>query len=278
MPELPEVETMRRNVLPIVGKKIAEASRTSCTKKPISIEPRIDRLNKRVVGKKVIRVDRLGKRVVIVTESEDRLIIEPRMTGIVLIGQPPNTEHLRFQIKFHRSAGTRLLFWDRRGLGTVRLLSAKQFDDWMESGKLGPDAIAITVDEMRQRADKSRREIKVALLDQKLVAGVGNLYASEILFSAGIDPRTRCDRLSKKQWTKIHSEMLRILNEAILYEGSTLSDGTYQQSINEPGGYQNHHQVYDKADSPCPVCAKPIRRIVQAQRSTFYCQKCQKKS
>lgn len=277
MPELPEVETMRRNVLPIVGKKVSEAARTHCTKKPISIEPRIDRLNKRIVGRKVTQVDRLGKRVVVVFDSEDRLIFEPRMTGIVLIGQPPNTEHLRFQMKFRNSAKTQLLFWDRRGLGTVQLLNAKQYLQLTTGGKLGPDAIVITVDQLQQRAKQSKREIKVALLDQKLVAGVGNLYASEILFAAGVDPRTRCDRLSRKQWVRIHYDMLRILNEAIRYEGSTLSDGTYQKAINEPGGYQNHHLVYDKADSPCPTCAKPIRRIVQAQRSTFFCRSCQKK-
>ena len=264
MPELPEVETMRRNVLPIVGKVIAETKRTPCEKRPISIHPRIDHLNNRIAGKKITRVDRLGKRVVIVTAADDRIVFEPRMTGIVLLGEPPNTDHLRFEMKFKRSRSTRLLFWDRRGLGKIALYSSEQYRQMIESGKLGPDALEVSVEELRSRGKDSRREIKVALLDQKLIAGVGNLYASEILYSAKVDPRTRCDRLNKQQWTRIHSNMIRILEDAIKYEGSTLSDGTYVQSINDPGGYQNQHRVYDKAQTPCPACAKPIRRIVQA--------------
>ena len=278
MPELPEVETMRRGVMKIAGATITKAARTACRKKPIAISPRIDAFNKRVAGKKIQSVDRLGKRVVVRLETDDRIIFEPRMTGIVLIGQPPNEEHLRFELQLGQSPIERLLFWDRRGLGKVTLLSDKQYREKTEGGSIGPDAIAITAEDLRLRGKASRREIKVALLDQKWIAGVGNLYASEILHMAGVNPRARCDRLSVKQWHSIHHCMLDILNTAIKYEGSTLSDGTYQKAINDPGSYQNQHRVYDREDKKCPSCRKQaILRIVQAQRSTFYCPKCQKK-
>jgi formamidopyrimidine-DNA glycosylase len=277
MPELPEVETMRRGVESITGAKIVKAARTPCKKKPIDILPRIDVLNRRVAGKTIDSVDRLGKRVVLRLSGDDRIILEPRMTGIVRTGQPPNTEHLRFELQLANCDCERLLFWDRRGLGKVTWLSADQFQRKLDDGMLGPDAIEVSAEAFRKRGKDSKRAIKVALLDQKFIAGVGNLYASEILHVAGIDPRKRCHRLTKKHWNLIHQCMIEILQTAIKYEGSTLSDGTYQKAINDPGGYQNHHRVYDREGKLCSSCHKqPIRRIVQAQRSTFFCSACQK--
>jgi formamidopyrimidine-DNA glycosylase len=125
----------------------------------------------------------------------------------------------------------------------------------------------------------SRREIKVALLDQRALAGVGNLYASEILHLAGVHPQRQCDMLQRAQWQRIHAALVEVLELAIRYEGSTLGDGTYRNALNEAGGYQNHHRVYDRAGEPCPTCHREaIERIVQAQRSTFFCPRCQRRS
>src|SRR4029077_20463859 len=143
----------------------------------------------------------------------------------------------------------------------------------------GPDALALSADELRQRLDRSRRAIKVALLDQRAVAGIGNLYASEILHLAGIHPAKRCDLLTPAQWAEIRARMLEVLELAIRHEGSTLSDGTYRNALNQSGGYQNHHRVYDRAGESCTSCGNAaIVRIVQAQRATFFCPACQKKS
>jgi formamidopyrimidine-DNA glycosylase len=110
------------------------------------------------------------------------------------------------------------------------------------------------------------------------VAGIGNLYASEILHLAQIHPSKRCDLLSAEQWDAIHGRMLEVLHEAIRHEGSTLSDGTYRNALNQSGGYQNQHRVYDRAGEPCRQCrSAAIVRIVQAQRATFYCPVCQSK-
>lgn len=278
MPELPEVETMRRGLKAVQGATIRHATRTPCSCKPISIKPRIDVLNRRLTGKKISSVDRLGKRIVLRLETGDRLIFEPRMTGIVLTGEPPTQQHLRFELKLSNSAVSRLRFWDRRGLGTVELLNPSQYEARLDRGLLGPDACQVSPDELRRRARKSRRAIKVALLDQQLIAGIGNLYASEILHVAGVDPRARCDRLTIGQWNRIHAAMQSVLITAINCEGSTLSDGTYQKALNDPGGYQNHHRVYDRENKMCRTCRKAeIRRFVQAQRSTFFCPKCQTK-
>jgi formamidopyrimidine-DNA glycosylase len=108
------------------------------------------------------------------------------------------------------------------------------------------------------------------------VAGIGNLYASETLHLAGIHPATPCHRLRGVQWSALHAAIGNVLLDAIAHEGSTLSDGTYRNALNQSGGYQNHHRVYDREGDACPRCRTgSIRRIVQAQRSTFFCSQCQ---
>jgi len=277
MPELPEVETMRRGILPIVGSRIESVVCPPCERKPILLSPAIKPFDRRLRGKQVVAIDRRGKRVIVEIEDEQAIVIEPRMTGLVLLSDPPTREHLRLRITLSGNSQQQLLFWDRRGLGTVRLLTKKEIESQIEA-KLGTDALEITSNELRDRLGKSQRAIKVALLDQSAIAGVGNLYAAELLFRAGIDPRTRCDRLSGPQWKRLVAEMQDVLQEAIHYEGSTLSDGTYRNAINGEGGYQAHHLVYDKAEKPCPRCEQgTIVRIVQAQRSTFFCPVCQRK-
>ena len=286
MPELPEVETMCRGIAPVVGQRVIKVERPLCRRRPIAIEPRIDRFQRRAEGKTIAGVERAGKRVVIWLSDNPRqakqnrgheaIVIEPRMTGLVLLADPPTRQHLRFRLRLtgpHRE----LLFWDRRGLGSVRLVSAPEFEALLgaESKTLGPDALAVSPQQLRERLQASKRPIKVALLDQRAIAGIGNLYASEMLHAAGIHPAARCNRLRHQQWNLLHTAMRVILNSAIQHEGSTLSDGTYRNALNQSGGYQNHHRVYDRAGRPCPTCGHEVQRIVQAQRSTFFCPTCQ---
>ena len=278
MPELPEVETMRRGILGIVGATIVKAERTPCSKRPIVIKPRIDHLSKRIQGKTIASVDRLGKRVVIRLDSDDRLIFEPRMTGLVLIADPPTQEHLRFSLQLKKCPIKHVLFWDRRGLGNVTLLSPSEYETKLTDGKLGPDALAISSTDFPKRFQGTQREIKVAMLDQKIVLGIGNLYAAEILHLAGVHPQTRCDQITTKRWQLIYQRMIEVFELAIEYEGSTLSDGTYRNAINGEGSYQNEHRVYDREGQVCPRCKDAkVLRIVQAQRATFFCKRCQTK-
>jgi formamidopyrimidine-DNA glycosylase len=285
MPELPEVETMRRGVLGIVGSRIRGVERVACRRRRIAIAPRIDRFRRRAVGQTIVAVERAGKRVVVRLDSDDAIVLEPRMTGLVLVAEPPTREHLRFRCRLAANghgkgrAPRELLYWDRRGLGSVRLFSGTEFAAAFGPDKLGPDALQMTSVLFRERLGCSRRAIKVALLDQRAVAGIGNLYASEILHSARVHPGCRCDRLTRSQWQGIADATHAILNAAIRYEGSTLGDGTYRNALNEVGGYQNHHQVYDRAGDTCPRCggSAKIRRIIQSQRSTFFCAKCQRR-
>ena len=279
MPELPEVETMRRGILSAVGSRVVDVSKVRCTRKPIAVTPSPAQFRRRLRGAQITQLARAGKRVVIWLDTDDAIVIEPRMTGLVLVAEAPTQEHLRWRLQLSGGPLTEILYWDRRGLGNVRLFSRKEFDARFGLDRLGPDALLITVEEYRERLGKSRREIKPALLDQRAVAGIGNLYASEILHVAGIHPQRSCVAMTARQWQALTAATHAVLEAAVRYEGSTLGDGTYRNALNKKGGYQNEHRVYARAGQLCPSCCKDkVARIVQAQRSTFFCGKCQKRN
>jgi formamidopyrimidine-DNA glycosylase len=267
---------MRRGILSIVGSRVSSVAVEPCPRKPILLTPKIAVFAKRTKHRRVTAVDRLGKRVVVRLDSGESIVFEPRMTGLVLVADPPSVEHLRFRLDLSGGPIESVWYWDRRGLGSVRLLSEDELAT-IAGGKLGIDALAITAEQLREVLSPSKRAIKVALLDQRALAGVGNLYASEILHRAKVHPETQCDQLKPAQWKLIHTFLGEVLQDAILHEGSTLSDGTYRNALNQSGGYQNAHRVYDRAGDACLSCRRgKVVRIVQAQRSTFYCAVCQR--
>jgi formamidopyrimidine-DNA glycosylase len=281
MPELPEVETMLRGISPIVGSRIIDVVRPRSRLQSINVVPRLDAFRRRIKNCAILAAGRLGKRIVLELDSNDRLVLEPRMSGLILLRHPPNETHLR--LVFHLEGGRvdRFLFWDQRGLGVARLLSPREYAEQLGPDRIGPDALSIPADVLRERFAASRRPVKVALMDQQLLAGVGNLYASEILHRCGIHPARSCRQLRPKDWQAIHAAMQDVLREAIRHQGSTLRDGTYRiarNDISEPGNFQIRHRVYQRHGESCLQCGKAeIVRIVQAQRSTFFCPKCQRK-
>ena len=288
MPELPEVETMVRGIRPYVeGRTLHTVRVPPCECKPLLIEPSPKIIARRVSGASVDRVWRRAKRVVLTLSTGDAFAIEPRMTGLMLVDEAPDAGHMRLEWVFEQTSSKRkrksdevnsLWFWDRRGLGTIRLLTPKEQEIVFGPERLGTDALEMTEDAWREALAKTRSAIKVALLNQKLVAGIGNLYASEILHRCRISPEVPARNLSKKQIGRITEVVPAILNEAIRYEGSTLGDGTYRNALNESGGYQNAHKVYAREGEACPTCGRgKIARIVQCQRSTFFCRLCQRK-
>lgn len=275
MPELPEVETMVRGIRPaLVGRKILSVQLLKTPYRPITLVPAIRSLASRASNQLITAVTRRAKRALISLESGDTFVIEPRMTGLLLLADPPDLEHLRFHWQLDSS---NLWFWDRRGLGTIRLLSPDKLAVALGPRTLGPEPLDLTPNQWTEICRKTARPIKVALLDQKLVAGIGNLYASEILHLARISPLQPASSLRPPQIARLASATAEVLHTAIKYEGSTLADGTYRNSLNLPGSYQNAHRVYDRAGEICLTCTLgKITRVVQAQRSTFYCPRCQK--
>ncbi len=281
MPELPEVETMVRGVRPhLQNRTIIRMSFLRCRRRPIQTDPRPAAMQRHVRNTVIRKVARLGKRIVVHLNTHHSLVIEPRMTGLLLIGAAPTTEHRRIRWCLaehpnHPEAPNAFEFWDRRGLGTVRLLNPEQLRHLRQN--LGPDPLDMSVDDWQICLARTRRPVKNALLDQTIVAGIGNIYACEILHRSRISPHAPAASLARSRIERLAAASRVILRQAIRCEGSTLSDGTYRSALNRNGRYQNLHRVYQKAGTRCPDCRRSvIRRIVQAGRSTFYCPSCQK--
>lgn len=272
---------MRRGIGRIVGGRIHAVRFPRSTRRPLSIVPRPALLAERLRGAQIDAVERHGKRIAIGLEpaGPERalcwLVIEPRMTGLLLLVPPPTADHLRMELDVGDRPCHRLRFWDQRGLGTIRLVDAAGLERACGAAKLGVDGLVVTAADLGRALGGSRRAIKVALLDQRAVAGIGNIYAAEILHRAGIDPRTPCRRLVADDWERVAAAARGILAAAVDHEGSSIGDELYRTADDRKGSYQRLHRVYGLAGTPCRRCRTPIERIVQAQRSTFFCPVCQ---
>lgn len=286
MPELPEVETMRRGVLPLVGGTIIEAFCPPSHHHPIKYRPSPETLFPALVGRLIRAVERCGKRLLLRLDNDHALVIEPRMTGRVSLNPPQLPSHTRLvlRVRMTQPRGNRkgtplehtMIFRDVRGLGAVRLLDANSCRTELGPQNIGPDALSISWQDLRERLRHRKCAIKVALLDQRAIAGVGNIYASEALHLARIHPTTRCHLISNRRWRTLQQALHLVLEEAIAKQGSTLSDGAYITPSDEAGRYQDEHRVYQRTGERCIQCRRGIiRRIILGQRSTFYCPVCQ---
>ena len=264
MPELPEVETIRRDVEPWVRNRAIKAVRANRAGRVLrSLGAK--GLEKAIRGKKIERVERRGKFLIFRLNSGGCLLIHLGMTGKIL--KAPD----RFvKVEFKLSNGKSFYFSDIRKFGRV------QYFDHYPVFKLGPEPLTddFTAERFGEMLRQRKANIKNLLLDQKLLAGVGNIYASEALYRAGIDPRRKAKSLKKLEINKLHSAIRQVLSEGIRHRGTTISD--YQDASGKSGGYQHQLKVYGRTGNTCAKCRTPIRRIVIAQRSTFYCPKCQK--
>ncbi|HID75413.1 MAG TPA: bifunctional DNA-formamidopyrimidine glycosylase/DNA-(apurinic or apyrimidinic site) lyase [Planctomycetaceae bacterium] len=279
MPELPEVETMRLGIAPVVGSRIVAVEEPPSGLRPLLIRPPLVQFRRQTIRRRIVEVARAGKRLVLCLDSGDRIVLEPRMTGRILVTAPPDRRHLRLVVRLEGGPFAQLVFWSLRGLGSVQLLDPEAYAAQLGPTKLGPDALEVTASQLRHRLGASRRAVKVALMDQHAIAGIGNLYASEILHRARLHPATPCERMRSGQWERLHTAIGAVLREAIEWRGSTLADGQYRDAENRAGQFQHRHRVYQKAGQRCSQCGRGrIRGIVQAGRSTFYCPVCQRRA
>ncbi|HET8649708.1 MAG TPA: bifunctional DNA-formamidopyrimidine glycosylase/DNA-(apurinic or apyrimidinic site) lyase [Gemmatimonadales bacterium] len=274
MPELPEVETIVRDIRPgLVGRRI-ESAALSHSDVLDGITRR--RLLSRLTGATITDVTRRAKHAIIHLDSGERLVIQPGMTGSLMIHRRPlNADEQRYAVlnlKLHRAG--RLVYRDVRRLGTIRLLTPKQWDEY--AARLGPEPLdpAFTAADMAASFRKSRQAIKKVLMDQRYVVGVGNIYANEALFAAGIDPSRRADRIPADAYERLHRETRRILTEAIESQGTTFRD--YRTGTGEAGAFQFALKVYGREGEPCTVCGTRLTgtHTIDA-RITVFCHRCQ---
>ncbi len=211
-------------------------------------------------------IKRRGKYVLFRSDAGQWSVIHPRMSGRLAWGRVDATDHVRMLWRF---SGGELRLVDQRRLGTVVVHEGAE-----PNLRLGPEALD-ELDWLPRAVAQSRMPIKVWLMDQRKIAGIGNIYASEICFRAGVDPRRPARELSEEEVERLTKLIPTVLEEAIASQGTTLGDGRYRQPGGAPGSFTAQLAVYGREGAPCPVCGASLVRFVQSARSTFSCPRCQ---
>ena len=277
MPELPEVETLRRDLeRDIAGLRIkgVEVDDLRSIRRHGKKAPFVKALE----GAKVTHVNRRGKYLVISLDTGSVLIVHLGMSG--QLRRNPAKEameaHTRVVLTFTQKG--QLRFIDPRKFGEMFVVEADAVDDEVpELAHLGFDPVEQAVSWTRFGQALVNRSVKLKplLMDQKFIAGIGNIYADEILYGAGVRYDRLSDSLSTQEIRRLYRSLVETLHDAIKYRGSTLADGQYVDLQGKPGEYQEHHQAYDREGQSCRRCRAVIVRVKANGRSTFFCEQCQ---
>ena len=265
MPELPEVETVVRTLAPRLHGARIERITTSTSR---VFRGRQEELEAALPGRRIVAVHRYGKNILI--ELDHRVLrVHLGMTGKLLFDSAQAT-HPRATLSLRGGEADVLVFDDARQFGRFELIDEPRLLG------LGPEPLEIPPPDFIAALRARRTSVKSLLLNQGFLRGMGNIYADEALFQAGIHPLTPACRVRQKQAESLHQAMRALLLEAIAAGGSSISD--YADAEGRRGAFQERHQVYGREGKPCPRCGAAIRRIVVAQRGTHFCERCQPKA
>jgi formamidopyrimidine-DNA glycosylase len=272
MPELPEVETIRRQLAPAVeGRRLERLEVLD----PRWCEPAPpEEVADAVRGRRIERLSRRGKYLVLELEDEVFLVMHLRMTGNLLLGgegdEPP---HLR--VRFVLDSGERLLFYDVRRFGTGVVLLGQEARDAYFAERLGVEPLEpeFTAEALRELAARRSAPVKAFLLTQERIAGVGNIYADEALFRARIHPLRPAGSLTRPQLTELRDAVVESLEAGIDARGATIDD--FRNADGARGAFQDRFLVHLREGEPCPRCGNAIRKIRAAGRGTYVCESCQ---
>ncbi len=273
MPELPEVETIRRQLAPhLEGKTIVDVQildpRWTRPEPPAAVETALR-------GTVVERVSRSGKYLVWSLSGDVHLLVHLRMTGTLLLD--PVIEPLHTRVRFEFDAAGRVVYVDPRRFGTGHLLRSAVARDAYLAARIGIEPLTpeFTVDHLRRMARGRRAPVKAFLLDQRRIAGVGNIYADEALFRAGIHPLRAAGALTRAQLACLREAIEAALRAGIEAKGATIDD--FRHLDGARGSFQDRFLVHRRAGEPCPTCGTTVRKIVVAGRGTYVCERCQPK-
>lgn len=277
MPELPEVETIRRDLdKEVVGRKVKSVEVSGA--RSVRRHKRPAEFRTRVEGRTVTAVRRAGKYLLLDLSGGDVLVAHLGMSGQLLraAAKDPLPKHTHVVLTF--TAGGQLRFVDPRTFGELFVTSADGLTEQVpELAHLGFDPLTEVMSwaAFGQRLATRHTALKALLTDQSFVAGIGNIYADEILFAAGLRFDRPSDSLSTQEVRRLQRAMVETLAEAVKHRGSSLADEQYRDLFGETGDYQGQHQVYDRAGQPCRRCHRPIARLKVGGRSTYFCERCQ---
>jgi formamidopyrimidine-DNA glycosylase len=271
LPELPEVETIRRQLAPhLEGRKIVSVQildpRWTRPEQPGPVEAEL-------TGATVERVGRAGKYLVWTLSDDRYLLMHLRMTGALLFDPELEPRHTR--VRFALDRGHRLLYVDPRRFGTGHLVHGAAARDEYLAARLGiePFSPDFTAANLRTSARGRVAPVKSFLLDQRRIAGIGNIYADEALFRAGIHPLRPAGRLTGPQWARLRDAIEEALNAGIDAQGASIDD--FRHVDGARGSFQDRFLIHRRAGEPCPTCGRPVKKIVVGGRGTYVCEHCQ---
>ena len=264
VPELPEVETVVRSIAPLVGRRIVSAEFRGL-RVLRGADPH--HLAERVQGRRIAAIQRYGKFIVVSLKGGGYLAIHLGMTGRLLLGGEP-ARHTHVVLTFDRGV---LFFDDSRQFGCFEF--SEKFP--LRVARLGPEPLEVAFEDFAAALKRRKARIKALLLNQAFLRGLGNIYADEALFRAGIHPLAMAHRLRDPRPRRLYNAIVAVLREAIEAGGSSISD--YVDAEGRRGFFQFSHRVYQRTGEPCLTCGTPIRRLLVAQRSSHFCPKCQRR-
>jgi formamidopyrimidine-DNA glycosylase len=271
VPELPEVETIRRQLAPhLEGRTIVDSE---------ILDPRWTRplppgpIAAELRGARVERVARSGKYLDLQLDDDRHLLMHLRMTGVLLVDPPVDPPHTR--VRFELDDGHRLVYVDPRRFGTGHLLSDSPARDAYLGARLGvePFTPEFTAEHLAAMARGRTAPVKSFILDQRRIAGVGNIYADEALFRAGIHPLRQAGRLTRAQWSRLRDAIEQALAAGIDANGASIDD--FRHVDGARGSFQDEFLVHTRAGEPCPRCGGTVRKLVVGGRGTYVCERCQ---
>ena len=267
MPELPEVQTVVTTLSPRVrGRRIRKVVhlRDDMVTAPAALD-----FAGAVTGRTIRDVSRRGKRIVFSLDDANAFFIHLGMTGRLMVEPNAAPPAVHTHLILDLGDGQQLRFRDPRRFGEIRWLGCDGCDKGM-----GPEPLTMRASQLAEHLGRTTRNVKNALMDQNVVAGLGNIYVDESLHDARIHPLTIANQLTKAQITTLTKSIKRVLKRAITHRGSTLRD--YADADGNAGRFQRLHRVYDRKGKPCWRCKAPIERIVIGGRSTHFCPRCQR--
>jgi formamidopyrimidine-DNA glycosylase len=273
MPELPEVETIKRGLEQrIVGLRITGVDYDVAK----MLRPNPETLTAGVRGAKVIKVGRRAKMPLVYLNNTGILVFHLKLNGQLLFRKSADPPDKYVHVIFSFAGGKELRFSELRKFGWVKLVD-NEASLTAEFADLGPEPFSEAFDGeyLEKILSKTGRAVKVVLMDQRQLAGVGNIYATEALFYAGIAPQRPARNLTHREVGRLYEEILSVLREGLKYGGATDRDQAYRQVTGEPGHFQEHFAVYGREGKPCKRCGTPIRRIKIGGRGTYFCPQCQ---
>ena len=279
MPELPEVETIRRDIdKEFVSKKIKQVDVSRGGSRTIRRHKGPKEFITRVEGRKLVGTRRRGKYLLLNLDNGDVLVMHMGMSGQVLRSTPKDPPVKHTHVVLHFVGAPQLRFVDPRTFGEVFVTTPEQLEKEVpELAHLGFDPLdeQISWVDFAARLTAKRAKLKPLLMDQRFIAGIGNMYADEILFSAGLRHDRASDQLTPQEIRRLYRAMVETLQEAVRRRGSSLADEQYRDIFGEVGDYQSLHNVYDREGQPCRRCHSTIARVKANGRSGYFCPRCQ---